>query len=88
MLDESRFCSYSHQFSCGTPWAKSSLSALWGNALKITQIKATTVSVPLEAPLWHASGAHGGRFMLPFVEVEADEGLVGPGEMGSVCHQG
>ena len=50
--------------------------------MKITDIRATTVTVPLEAPLLHASGAHWGRFVRTIVEVETDEGLVGLGEMG------
>lgn len=51
-------------------------------AMKITDIKATTVTVPLEAPLRHAAGCHWGRFVRTIVEVETDEGLVGLGEMG------
>lgn len=50
--------------------------------MKITHIKATTVTVPLQAPLRHAAGAHWGRFVRTIVEVETDEGLVGLGEMG------
>ena len=50
--------------------------------MKITDIKATTVTVPLEAPLRHAAGAHWGRFVRTIVEVETDEGIVGLGEMG------
>jgi len=50
--------------------------------MKITDIKPTTVSVPLEAPLRHASGCHWGRFVRTIVEVETDEGIVGLGEMG------
>jgi glucarate dehydratase len=50
--------------------------------MKITDIRATTVTVPLEAPLLHANGAHWGRFVRTIVEVETDEGLVGLGEMG------
>ncbi|MBS1796854.1 MAG: mandelate racemase [Acidobacteria bacterium] len=50
--------------------------------MKITDIRATTVTVPLEAPLRHAAGAHWGRFVRTIVEVETDEGLVGLGEMG------
>jgi glucarate dehydratase len=50
--------------------------------LKIADIRATTVTVPLEAPLQHASGAHWGRFVRTIVEVETEEGLVGLGEMG------
>ncbi|MDE2730596.1 MAG: mandelate racemase [Bacteroidota bacterium] len=50
--------------------------------MKITDIKATTVTVPLEAPLRHAAGAHWGRFVRTIVEVETNEGLTGLGEMG------
>ncbi|HJZ81677.1 MAG TPA: enolase C-terminal domain-like protein [Pyrinomonadaceae bacterium] len=50
--------------------------------MKITDIKATTVTVPLEAPLRHANGCHWGRFVRTIVELETDEGLVGLGEMG------
>ncbi|GIF73544.1 enolase C-terminal domain-like protein [Asanoa siamensis] len=50
--------------------------------MKIVDIRATTVTVPLEAPLRHASGAHWGRFVRTIVEVEADNGLVGLGELG------
>jgi glucarate dehydratase len=50
--------------------------------LKITDIKATTITVPLEAPLRHSNGAHWGRFVRTIVEVETDEGITGFGEMG------
>jgi glucarate dehydratase len=50
--------------------------------LKITDIRATTVAVPLEAPLRHANGCHWGRFVRTIVEVETDTGLIGLGEMG------
>ena len=50
--------------------------------MKITDIKATTVTVPLEAPLRHANGAHWGRFVRTIVEIFTDEGLIGYGEMG------
>lgn len=50
--------------------------------MKITDIRATPVTVPLEAPLRHANGCHWGRFVRTIVEVETDEGLVGLGEMG------
>ena len=49
---------------------------------RITDITATTVTVPLEAPILHANGAHHGRFVRTIVEVSTDEGLVGLGEMG------
>ena len=50
--------------------------------MKIVDIRATTVTVPLEAPLRHSNGAHWGRFVRTIVEVETDSGLVGLGEMG------
>lgn len=49
---------------------------------KITAIRATTVTMPLEAPLRHSNGAHWGRFVRTIVEVETDTGIVGLGEMG------
>jgi glucarate dehydratase len=45
--------------------------------MRITDVRATTVTVPLEAPLLHANGAHWGRFVRTIVEVETDEGFVG-----------
>src|SRR6059058_619454 len=50
--------------------------------MKIADIRATTVTVPLEAPLRHANGCHWGRFVRTIVEVETDDGLIGLGEMG------
>ncbi|MHB1957182.1 MAG: enolase C-terminal domain-like protein [Sulfobacillus sp.] len=50
--------------------------------MKITDIRATTVTVPLEAPLLHANGAHWGRFVRTIVELHTDEGIIGYGEMG------
>ncbi len=50
--------------------------------MKIVNLRATTVSVPLEAPLRHANGCHWGRFVRTIIEVETDNGLVGLGEMG------
>jgi glucarate dehydratase len=50
--------------------------------MKITDLRATTVTVPLQAPLRHGNGAHWGRFVRTIVEVETDSGLVGLGEMG------
>src|SRR5918994_2619517 len=50
--------------------------------MKITDVRATTVTVPLHAPLRHANGCHWGRFVRTIVEVETDNGLVGLGEMG------
>jgi glucarate dehydratase len=50
--------------------------------MKIVDIKATTIALPLEAPLRHAHGAHWGRFVRTIVEVITDEGLSGWGELG------
>jgi glucarate dehydratase len=49
---------------------------------KITDIRATTVTMPLEAPLRHSNGAHWGRFVRTIVEVDTDIGVTGLGEMG------
>ena len=53
----------------------------WGR-MKITDIRATPVTVPLEAPLRHANGCHWGRFVRTIVEVETDEGHDRPGRDG------
>jgi glucarate dehydratase len=50
--------------------------------MRIADIRATPVTIPLEAPLRHANGCHWGRFVRTIVEVETDDGLVGLGEMG------
>jgi len=50
--------------------------------MKIQDIRATTVTVPLEAPLRHANGCHWGRFVRTIVEVETDDGIIGLGELG------
>ena len=48
----------------------------------ISSIRATPVTVPLEAPLLHSNGAHWGRFVRTIVEVETADGYLGLGEMG------
>jgi glucarate dehydratase len=50
--------------------------------MRIVDVRATTVTMPLEAPLRHSNGAHWGRFVRTIVEIEADNGLIGLGEMG------
>jgi glucarate dehydratase len=50
--------------------------------VRIVDVRATTVTVPLEAPLRHSNGAHWGRFVRTVIEIEADNGLIGLGEMG------
>lgn len=49
---------------------------------RISDLRATTVAVPLEAPLRHANGVHPGYFVRTLVEIETDLGLVGLGEVG------
>jgi glucarate dehydratase len=50
--------------------------------LPIADLRATTVTVPLEAPLRHSMGAHWGRFVRTIVEIIDDEGRSGFGELG------
>jgi glucarate dehydratase len=50
--------------------------------VKIVDLRATTIAMPLEAPLRHAGGAHWGRFIRTIVEVVTDDGIVGLGELG------
>src|ERR1700688_1930351 len=50
--------------------------------MRIADIRATTVTVPLDAPLRHANGCHWGRFVRTIIEVEADNAVIGLGEMG------
>src|SRR5580704_8953689 len=45
--------------------------------MKIVDIRPTTVTVPLEAPLRHANGCHWGRFVRTIVQVETDTGIGG-----------
>ncbi|MEO8137016.1 MAG: enolase C-terminal domain-like protein [Betaproteobacteria bacterium] len=52
------------------------------NPTTISAIRATPVTVPLEAPLLHSNGAHWGRFVRTVIEVETADGYVGLGEMG------
>ena len=42
--------------------------------MHISDIRATTVTVPLDAPLRHGNGCHWGRFVRTIVEVETDNG--------------
>lgn len=50
--------------------------------MKIVDIRATTVTVPLESALRHGNGCHWQRFVRTLVEVETDDGRIGVGEMG------
>ena len=72
-------------FCPAVPLAHSATCALARSierAMKIIDIRATPVTVPLAAPLRHANGSHWGRFVRTIVEVETDEGIIGLGEMG------
>lgn len=50
--------------------------------LRIADVRATTVTIPIEAPLRHSNGAHWGRFVRTIVEIETTDGRVGLGELG------
>lgn len=50
--------------------------------MKITDLTARTVAIPLEAPLRHNTGVHPGYFLRTIIEVHTDEGIVGLGEVG------
>jgi glucarate dehydratase len=50
--------------------------------MKIADIRATTIAMPLEAPLRHGAGAHWGKFIRTIVEVIDEDGLSGFGELG------
>src|SRR3954463_11388791 len=52
------------------------------DTMQISDVRATSVTVPLEAPLRHANGCHWGRFVRTIIELETDTGLIGLGEMG------
>jgi glucarate dehydratase len=50
--------------------------------VRISDIRATTVAIPLEASLRYCNGVHPGRFVRTVVEVFTDEGITGLGEVG------
>jgi glucarate dehydratase len=52
--------------------------------MRISDIKVTTVTVPLEAPLRHAAGAHWGRFVRTIVQVYTDEAWLAWGRWAAV----
>jgi glucarate dehydratase len=56
--------------------------------MKITDLKARTVLVPLEAPLRHSTGVHPGRFIRTIIEITTDEGVTGLGEVGGGDQRG
>lgn len=50
--------------------------------MKIVDITARTVAIPLNAALRHNTGVHPGYFLRTIIEVVTDEGIVGLGEVG------
>ncbi len=56
--------------------------------MKIVDLKARTVLVPIEAPLRHSTGVHPGRFIRTILELVTDEGIVGLGEVGGGDQRG
>ena len=50
--------------------------------MKITDVRSTTVAIPLQQPLRYAQGVHPGRLVRTLVEVDTDEGITGLGEIG------
>lgn len=50
--------------------------------MKIVDLKARTVAIPLNAQLRHNLGVHPGYFLRTVLEVITDEGVVGLGEVG------
>jgi glucarate dehydratase len=50
--------------------------------VRITDIRATTVAIPLEGILRFAQGVHPGRLIRTLIEVDTDEGITGLGEIG------
>jgi glucarate dehydratase len=56
--------------------------------MKITDLKARTVAVPIEAPLRHSTGVHPGYFQRTIIEITTDEGITGLGEVGGGDQRG
>src|SRR5262245_7042393 len=55
--------------------------------MKITDIKARTVAVPIEAPVRHSTGVHP-YFQRTIIQLFTDEGIVGLGEVGGGDQRG
>lgn len=55
--------------------------------MKIVDLKATPVALPMEAPLRHSAAVHPGRCIRTILQVYTDEGAVGVGELEDVVHQ-
>lgn len=56
--------------------------------MKIVDLRARTVAVPIEAPLRHSTGVHPGYFIRTILELVTDEGIVGLGEVGGGDQRG
>lgn len=56
--------------------------------MKITDIKARTVAIPMNAMLRHNTGVHPGYLMRTMLEIFTDEGIVGLGEVGGGDQRG
>jgi len=56
--------------------------------MKIIDLKARTVAIPLNAQLRHNTGVHPGYFLRTVIEIVTDEGLVGLGEVGGGDQRG
>jgi len=50
--------------------------------MKIIDLKARTVAIPLNAKLRHNTGVHPGYFLRTIIEIITDEGITGLGEVG------
>ena len=56
--------------------------------MKIIDITARTVAIPLNSKLRHNTGVHPGYFLRTIIEVHTDEGIVGLGEVGGGDQRG
>lgn len=56
--------------------------------MRIIDLKARTVAIPLNSQLRHNTGVHPGYFLRTIIEVITDEGIVGLGEVGGGDQRG
>jgi glucarate dehydratase len=56
--------------------------------MKIIDLKARTVAIPIEAPLRHSTGVHPGYLLRTIIKLSTDEGIVGLGEVGGGDQRG
>jgi glucarate dehydratase len=56
--------------------------------MKIIDLKARTVAIPLNSQLRHNTGVHPGYFLRTIIEIVTDEGIVGLGEVGGGDQRG